>query len=273
MALALASAAAPAVSSVSAGTAYSFAAGPAPRDLGIGLAGGIDRDGSRAGELLAAGFDSVEFGSVAAGVAGFTDDSAAALADRLAAWRAAQASGAGPRLGVGLDRPAGAPPEALADAWLAGFDAVAAVADYVSLNLTAAVNRLLLAPAHRPLLARAFAAVAARRDALAAAGHRVELAVKLPLGADGETLPSIGLLAAAAGFERLTFMRAAGDTGFARFAALALMIDGQAALVAVGGIRDAADIAAARNAGAAGVQVHRLFVERGRACLRALRGA
>ncbi len=245
----------------------------AARDHGIGLAGGIDRDGSRAGELLAAGFASVEFGSVAAGIAGFPDDSAAALAARLGEWRAAPGRAEAPRIGVGLSRPSMAPAAALADCWLAGFDAVAGVADYVSLNLTAAANRLLLAPEHRPLLARAFAAVIAQRDALAAAGRRVELALKLPLGAAGEPLPSIGLLAVAAGFDRLTLVRADGETDFARFAALARRLDGQAAAVAVGGIRNAADIAAARAAGAAGVQVHRLFVERGLGCLGALRVA
>lgn len=241
--------------------------------LGIGLAGGIDRDGGRARELLAAGFDSVEFGSVAAGIAGFPDAGAAMLAARLAGWRCVQAHGDGPRIGVGLGRPPGAPAAALADCWIAGLAAVAGVADYVSLNLTAAANRPLLAPACRPLLARAFAAVAARRDALAAGGHRVDLAVKLPLGDPGEPLPTVGLLAVAAGFERLTLVRSDGDAGFARLAALARQIDGRAAPVAVGGIRSAADVAAARRAGAAGVQVHRLYAERGAACLAGLRAA
>src|SRR5690606_9177148 len=83
------------------------AAAPQPPacDLGIGLAGGIDRDGSRAGELLAAGFASVEFGSVAAGIAGFLDDSAAALAARLGEWRAAPGRADAPRIGGGLSRP------------------------------------------------------------------------------------------------------------------------------------------------------------------------
>ncbi|MBW7902734.1 MAG: dihydroorotate dehydrogenase [Rhodocyclaceae bacterium] len=237
--------------------------------LGIGLAGGIDRDGRRARELLAAGFDSVEFGSVAAGIDGFPDDGAATLAARLAA----QAHGDGPRIGVGLGRPPGAPPAALVDCWTAGLEAVAGVADYVSLNLTAAANRPLLAPEYRPLLARAFAAVAARRDALAAGGHRVDLAVKLPLDGPGEPLPTVGLLAVAAGFERLTLVRSDGDAGFARFAELVRQIDGRAAPVAVGGIRSAADVAAAREAGAAGVQVHRLYAERGAACLAGLRAA
>lgn len=240
-------------------------------DFGIGLAGGIDKDGSRATELLAAGFDSVEFGTVAAGIAGHPDASAAVLAARLADWRAS-ASGAAPRIGVGLGRPPGAPPAALADGWLAGLALVTGVADYVSLNLSAAANRPLLAAAQWPLLARAFAAVVAWRAAMAAAGEcSIELAVKLPLGAAGEPLPGVARLAVAAGVDRLTVVRADGATDFARVAALAREIDGQAALVAVGGIRSAADVAAARRAGAAGVQVHRLFVDEGAAGVARLR--
>jgi dihydroorotate dehydrogenase len=42
---------------------------------------------------------------------------------------------------------------------------------------------------------------------------------------------------------------------------------GRPAIVVVGGIRTAADVAAAYAAGANGVQVHRLFIEHGAACL------
>lgn len=261
-------------------------------DLGIGLAGGLDKDGSRAAELLAAGFASVEFGSVAAGCSNYPDASAAALAGRLGAWRIAhrQPAAAPPRVGVGMGvgmgvgaglgvgigigigRAAGAPPEALADCWLAGLEAVAGVADYVSFNLTAAANRPLLAAEQRPLLARSFAAVVARRDALVANGRRVDLALKLPLGAPGEPLPSIALLAAVAGFNRLTAVRTDGDPDFFRIAALARRLPRTVRLVAVGGIRSAADVNAARAAGATGVQVHRAYAEHGASCLAVLRG-
>lgn len=242
-------------------------------DLGIGLAGGIDKDGSRAGELLDIAFASVEFGSVAAGVADCPDHSAATLAARLDEWRVNRLFPTKtPDIGIGIGRPAGAPPEALPDAWLAGLEAVADVADYVSFNLTAAANRPLLAAEQRPLLARSFAAVVARRDALAANGRRVALAVKLPLGAPGEPLPSITLLAAVAGFCRLTMVRADSDPDFSRIAALARRLPRTVRLVAVGGIRSAADVNAARAAGATGVQVHRAFAEQGAACLTVLRG-
>lgn len=256
-------------------------------DLGIGLAGGIDKDGRRAAELLAAGFDSVEFGSVAAGIAGHPDATAAALAARLAAHRAAHCAaqrsaaeaaapyiGIGTGIGIGIGRPAGAPPAALTDCWLAGLEAVAGVADYVSFNLSAAANRPLLAAEWQTLLARSFAAVAAWRDAHAAAGgRRLCLAAKFPLGAIGETLPGVGLLAADAGFDRLTAVRADDAPDFSRLAALARHVAQGPLLVAVGGIRHAVDVNRARAAGAAGVQVHRIFAEEGAACVARLRGA
>jgi dihydroorotate dehydrogenase len=240
-------------------------------ELGIGLAGGIDKDGSRAAELLAAGFASVEFGSVAAGGSDYPDASAATLAANLAAWRTSHLHTAAPRIGVGISRPAGAPLEALPDCWLAGLEALAGVADYVSFNLTAAANRPLLTAEQQPLLARSFAAVVARRDALAAKGRRVELAVKLPLGAPGEPLPGIALLAAVAGFAHLAVVRADNAPDFSRITSLARRLP-RVRLVAIGGIRSAADVGAARAAGAAGVQVHRAFAEQGAACLIALRG-
>lgn len=248
--------------------------GASALDLGIGLAGGIDRDGHRAAELLAAGFDSVEFGSVAAGIAGHPDAGAATLAARLAEQRSRAPGAAGTaRIGVGIGRPPDAPLTALADCWLAGLEAVAGVADYVSFNLSAAANRPLLAAEWQALLAQSFAAVAAWRDAHAAAGgRRLCLAAKFPLGAIGEALPGVGLLAADAGFDRLTAVRADDSPDFSRLAALARHVAQGPLLVAVGGIRRAADVHRARAAGAAGVQVHRLFAEQGVDCVARLRG-
>ena len=51
----------------------------------LGLAGGIDRDGSRAAELLAAGFGSVEFGTVTPDAQPGCHSSVALLVQRLAA--------------------------------------------------------------------------------------------------------------------------------------------------------------------------------------------
>lgn len=225
-----------------------------------GLAGGIDKDGSRATELLALGFGSVEVGSVLPAEAG-------AVAARLAA-------GAAPRggaLGVGLGLPAELPEDELPAAWLAGLTALWPVADYLSFNLSAAANRRFLLPEHRFRLAQACRAVVGQRDAQAvASGRHLPLALKLPLGDIGASLPTAAVIAAFAGFDLLTVVLPDGAGRFSRLAELTGQLGGSPALVAVGGIRNAADVAAARRAGAAGVQVHRLFVEQGAACLETL---
>lgn len=234
-----------------------------------GLAGGIDKDGSQAPALLDLGFGSVEFGSVTAfPVAGHNPGAAGLVArlaeqDHFAPGRTA--------LGIGLGLPPTASAETLAGEWLAGLAAVYPVADYVSLNLTAAANRRFLLPAHRLSLLAALRAVAAGRERLPGQARCVALAVKVPVD-DAEVLLDVLL---DSGFEQLTVVLP--DTG-KRFAALAQLGAaikrragvGVLALVAVGGLRSAADVAAARRAGAHGVQVHRLFVEQGAACLATL---
>jgi len=225
-----------------------------------GLAGGIDKDGSRAAELLAHGFGSVEVGSV-------MPAEAATVAARLTA-SAARRCGA---LGVGLGLPAELPEDELSAAWLAGLTALWPVADYLSFNLSAAANRRFLLPEHRSRLAQACRAVVGQRDAQAAAsGSYLPLALKLPLGDSGESLPTAAVIAALAGFDLLTVVLPDGAGRFSQLAELTSQLGGSLALVAVGGIRNAADVAAARRAGAAGVQVHRLFVEQGAGCLESL---
>jgi dihydroorotate dehydrogenase len=219
-----------------------------------GLAGGIDKDGSRAAELLAMGFGSVEFGSV-------LPEHAAAVAVRLAAARHEHRAAIGVGLGLAPDMPA----EQLSAAWLQGLETLGPVADYLSFNLSAAANRRFLLPEHHFRLVQACRAVAAQRDAQAAAcGRYLPLALKLPLGDSGASLPTAAAIGA---FDLLTVVLPDGAGRFSRLAELADQLDGGPALVAVGGIRSAADAAAARTAGAAGVQVHRLFVEQGAACL------
>lgn len=226
-----------------------------------GLAGGIDKDGSRAGELLALGFGSVEFGSL-------LPDGLATVAERLAPWRGRHDCA----LGAGIGLPPEWPADGLATAWLAGLDALAGSVDYLSFNLSAAANRRFLLAEHRPRLAEVCRRLAWRRNALAAErGRYLPLALKLPLGGPGEPLPMAALISAAAGFDQLTVVLPDGNGDFARLAALTAALGQRPAVVAVGGIRSAADMAAACQAGASGVQVHRLFVEQGPDCLTTLR--
>lgn len=233
----------------------------------LGLAGGIDRDGSRAAELLAAGFGSVEFGTVTPDPEPGRHPGVALLAQRLAAL--------GPRLpatpnsaliGIGLGLGQHAAPAALGAHWLAGLQAAAPVADYLSFNLSAAANRPLLGPEHAALLAAALATVADAREQLAAGGRRrVALALKLPL--EGPSLSAAAQMAVAAGFDAVIAVLPQRPERLDWLQAWAQRIDAAAQLVAVGGIRSSADVRAALDAGASGIQVHSVFAEQGSACL------
>lgn len=239
-----------------------------------GLAGGIDKDGSRAAELLALGFASVEFGTVAPFAEMPGQPGVDALVARLAAYRAT----CGPcrpddaRIGVGLGMRGGEAQDLAAD-WLAGLRAAYGVADYLSFNLSARAYRPLLTEENSALLARAIAGVADERARLAAvSGRRVALALKLPLSPG----PLHGVVKAAvdaastAGFDALTAVLPEGEACVVRLACLAALagrVHGKVALLAVGGLCTADDVRAALAAGADGVQVHSAFVEHGAACL------
>ncbi|KIF80489.1 nitronate monooxygenase [Noviherbaspirillum autotrophicum] len=235
----------------------------------LGLAGGIDKDGSRAAELLAAGFDSVEFGTVTPQPEPGINPGVAALAARLAALAASTDT----RIGIGIGMGDGIEPAALAAEWVCGLRAAWDAADYLSFNLSARRYRPLLSAEHLPLLRRAMEAVAAERQRRTKeSGRHVALTLKLPLGS-GDLLPLILAEAAAdAGFDAVTAVLPEHAERLARLRHLAARLRGKAALVAVGGIRDAGDIAAALACGASGVQVHTAFAQRGAACLASLRG-
>lgn len=221
---------------------------PLPWHARPGLAGGIDKTGERAAELLGLGFGSVEFGSVTA------SDLPALLQRLLAVDRLPEAKTA---IGIGLTVPPDLPPAALAAAWREGLAIIAnapPVADYLSLNLSAAANRRFLAPETRAELIAALAGAAQSRPA------HLRLAVKLPLA----NAPALCPVLAALAIDQATLVLPDGD---GRAEALrqipALTTPTGPALVAVGGIRDATAIAHLRALSVAGVQVHRLFVEYG----------
>lgn len=208
-----------------------------------GLAGGIDKSGERAGELLGLGFGSVEFGSVLA-------DDLPPLLSRLAGQRPAIAATA---IGIGLGLPPDLPPAALGSEWRRGLGCLAefgGVADYLSLNLSAAANRRFLTPSLQGALDDALAELAACRHALP-----MPLAVKLPAHDAARLWPAL----AAAGIDQLTVVLP-DNVGLAALSAVGA---GGLRLVAVGGIGSAADVQVARAAGADGIQVHRLFLSHG----------
>lgn len=229
-----------------------------------GLAGGIDKDGLRAAELLGVGFGAVEFGTVTPLPEG-GNPGVAVLAARLAQL-APRGPGAA-RIGIGIGMGSGAPPAALAAEWLAGLELAWGACDYLSFNLSARAYAPLLAAHHLPLLVRTFGAVAAERERR---GAHVALALKLPLGAAHALRLSVAEAAADAGFDAITAVLPDCPERLDRLHMLAARLRGKAALRAVGGIRCAADIRAALGAGADGVQVHTVFAQLGAACLPAL---
>jgi dihydroorotate dehydrogenase len=226
-----------------------------------GLAGGIDKSGERAAELLGMGFGSVEFGSVTALPLADSNPGLAALIGRIATVdRKKRAKTA---VGISLGLPPDLPAAALAGEWGQAFDLLAEappVIDYLSLNLSAAANRRFVGEALRPVLLEALAAVAECR---AGQGERAQLAVKLPLEAAAELQPALQ----AAGVGQLTVVLADSlerSAGLAQLRQLCLLAPALR-VVAVGGMRSAADRLEALNAGCAGVQVHRLFLAQGSA--------
>jgi dihydroorotate dehydrogenase len=231
-----------------------------------GLAGGIDKDGSRAAELLAVGFCSVEFGTVTPRPEPGINPGVAALAARLSALAPRQPGDS--RIGIGIGMGSAAAPAALPPEWRSGLCDAWGAADYLSFNLSARSYRPLLAVECLPLLLRAFEAVVAERRHRSAAGSaRMALALKLPLGLAGAFPLTLAEAAADAGFDAVTAVLPEGAARLDRLHTLAARLGGKARLVAVGGIRSAADIRAALAAGADGVQIHTAFAQLGAACL------
>jgi len=233
-----------------------------------GLAGGIDKDGSRAAELLAAGFGSVEFGTVTLRPQPGHNPGVAAL---VAALSALDRQGRGAtRIGIGLGAGVDTAPAALASEWLSAMEAAWPAADYLSFNLSARAYRPLLDAQHAVLLRDSIASVVRYREYLVRrTGRRAAVALKLPLGAQG---PSRETLQAIAGMG-LDALIAVLPEGGERLAALRELASdcrsgpNRPTLVAVGGIRSAEDVRAVRAAGAQGIQVHSVFAERGSDCL------
>jgi dihydroorotate dehydrogenase len=164
----------------------------------VGLAAGFDKDARGTRGLAALGFGFVEVGTVTARAQpgnprprmfrltadralvnrmGFNNEGAAAAAARLGRIRGRR-SGGGPVVGVNIGKTRAAPDEEAAADYAASARAVAAVADYVVVNVsspnTPGLRDLQAADRLKPVLA----AVRAALDA-SSGGRRVPLLVKI----------------------------------------------------------------------------------------------
>jgi dihydroorotate dehydrogenase len=233
-----------------------------------GLAGGIDKTGSQAPQLLKAGFAAVEFGTVVPAEPGQLPSQAMVLAARLAEAKATLGRAA--LIGIGLGMCPSAQPASLATDCCNGLWAAWRVADYLSFNLSAKAYRPLLTTQYLPTLRGALQAAADTRRILAErSGRAAALALKLPLAQPATQ--AIACAATSAGFDALIAVLPDDADRLAHLHELACVLQGGLALIAVGGVRTGMDVRAALAAGANGVQVHRIFAEQWPGCLATLR--
>ena len=205
----------------------------------LGVAAGVDRDGSFFALRDLTGFGHVEIGTLTSG-------------------QTAKCAGApyGLRLGVNI----GSKIEGLDESVIADFAAILrqaySVADYLCFNLTAphagrdsetcGVGRLIQQ------------LIETRDNCAAEAGRRKPLLVKIHGGLDGAPLPTALLEAKRRRLDGIVLV----SSSLARIAAVRLHI-GPMALISVGGVRTAEEAMARIEAGASLVQAHAAVIDGG----------
>lgn len=233
----------------------------------LGLAAGYDRDGTRIDAIVAAGFAFAEFGTVTlrpeAGHNGGADVLAAALG-------AARARGdlAGMRVGVSLGANFDTPEVRVAGDWIEALERVAPVADYVAVNLSAPYYRHLVAPRWGTPLRRSLERLAT------AAPTGLPLLLKLPLGVEDLDVAPLADDAARLGLAGII----ASLASKAQWPAEEYLSElrsrlGRLTLVAVGGVRTAAEARARLAVGADALQIYTAFAESGAGAVQELYAA
>jgi dihydroorotate dehydrogenase len=271
----------------------------------VGLAAGYDKDALAVAGLAALGFGHVEIGTVTPrpqpgnprprlfrlvedraviNRLGFPGQGTERVAARL------RRRPTGIVVGVNLGKQRDTPLEGALEDYLGLLERFAPLADYLTVNVSSPNTPGLRRLEAGEELARLASALVARRDALAAAGRRVPLLVKLsPDLADEELDESVDALASA-GIDgvvvtnttlsreglRSPFAREAGGLSGAPLAARAQDVAartarraaGRLVVVGAGGIDSAAAAAARRAAGASLLQLYTGLVYRGPALVR-----
>jgi dihydroorotate dehydrogenase len=253
----------------------------------VGLAAGLDRDGSRVRELAAWGFAFAEVGTVTPLPVSGHNPGAAAVASMLAQARAGELrAGTAPLVGVNLGVQPGVAPAGAWHDYVHAMQTLWPVADFLVLNFSSDAAQALREPRHAHSLRRLLVEVHDARLRLAAESARsVPVLVKWPVGADWSAAAQLAQHAGALGCDGMVAAWDIDAPGAAPWetwvpdacAALARSMPSRMTLIAVGGIDRVERARAVQTAGARLVEVYRGFCTQGpglvRAIDRALRGA
>ena len=272
----------------------------------IGLAAGLDKDGTCIDGLAALGFGFIEIGTVTPRAQagnprprlfrlvgegalinrlGFNNAGVDALVERV---RAVRYQGV---LGVNLGKNRDTPAEHAVDDYIDGLRRVFDVASYVTINISSPNTRGLRELQARDSLHALLAQLVAERDALAAdRGRRVPLAVKIAPDLDSTALDAIADCLLGHGIDAVIATNttvdragiparwqdeAGGLSGLplrarstAVIAALHKRLGDRLPIIGVGGIQSAADARAKLDAGARALQIYSGLIYRGPTLIR-----
>lgn len=232
----------------------------------VGLAAGYDRCGALAQQVTTLGFGFAEFGTVTPHPEPGHNAGVDALAARLHHARSGDTAAPRCLFGASIAMNAATPPARAIDDYAQALHRAWDVADYVTLNLSRrAAAPLHATPGHGGLRAL-LAEIKSEAKALSAAsGRAVPLVLKLPLSSDLDVLlrtahdvSHLGYDGLIAGWENLAWPQTEP-----LLHALARQTDGALALIATGGMRNAADVRRRLDAGADLAQLYGIFAESG----------
>lgn len=225
----------------------------------LGLGAGPERGGGGLAAALAAGFASIEVGTVTAQPEPDHNPGAVALAQRLSTVDR-QAC----RIGVNIGSQFASVPSQIGADWLDAMAPLAKLANFFTLNLSAPYYTSLLSTESRSKVLDAIAVVA---DEITK-----PLLVKLPFGRPAVAanvawlLPLLGR----SGIDSIV-VSSNSDSANPPAAHIATAIAASGLpVIATGGVRTARDLQDRLSAGAVGVQIYSLFAENGSAAVAAL---
>jgi len=207
----------------------------------LGLAAGVDRTGCLLPTLASLGFGHVEVGTITRGTTGVRLSTA--MRPRL-------------RVGVNIGSARRGLDDKVIDDYVAAFERVCDQADYVAVNLSSPfLERSGDTPGVDSLVRRLGEAWAGH---CAETGHRVPLLIKLACGAPGTALPAAITAVRRHKLSGVVLV----SSSLVQIAAVCNYLEG-AAVISVGGVASAVDVAARLAAGAALVQIHTALVRDG----------